>query len=124
MKEVIVTNSAPGAIGPYSQGIKGNNMVFVSGQLPIDPVSGNIAATIEEQTEQSIKNASAILEAAGLGLSDVVKTTVFITDLNDFTKMNEVYAGYFNEPYPARSTVEISRLARDVMVEIEMIAVG
>ena len=123
MKKVVATDNAPLAIGPYSQSISANNMLFISGQIPIDPVSGSIPEGIKAQTAQSIANAQAILEAASLSLKDVVKTTVFIVDLDNFIDMNEVYGSYFEEPYPARSTVEVSKLPRDAMVEIEMTAV-
>ena len=122
MKEAIVTQSAPAAIGPYSQGVKANGMVFVSGQLPIDPATGAFPEGIKAQADQSIKNCTAILEAAGLSLADVVKTTVFLKDMNNFADMNEVYASHFSEPFPARAAVEVARLPRDAMVEIEMIA--
>lgn len=122
MKEPIVTQNAPAAIGPYSQGIKANGMVFVSGQLPIDPATGNFPEGVKAQTEQSLKNCKAILEGAGLTLANVVKTTVFLKDMNDFAAMNEVYASHFADPFPARAAVEVARLPRDAMVEIEMIA--
>lgn len=124
MKEIISTENAPGAIGPYSQAIKAGNMVFVSGQIPLDPRTGEfVSENIEEQTEQVLKNLSAVLEAAGGSLTSVVKTTVFLVEMNDFAKMNEVYAKYFADNKPARATVEASRLPRDARVEIECIAV-
>lgn len=124
MKEIISTENAPGAIGPYSQAIKAGNMVFVSGQIPLDPRTGEfVSENIEEQTEQVLKNLSAVLEAAGGSLTSVVKTTVFLVEMNDFAKMNEVYAKYFADNKPARATVEATRLPRDARVEIECIAV-
>lgn len=124
MKEVVSTENAPGAIGPYSQAIKTGNMVFVSGQIPIDPKTGEFVSNeVIEQTEQVLKNLSAVLEAAGSNLNNVVKTTVFLADMNDFTAMNEVYAKYFSENKPARATVQAARLPKDARVEIECIAV-
>ncbi|HEY0049094.1 MAG TPA: RidA family protein [Pyrinomonadaceae bacterium] len=124
MKEIISTEKAPGAIGPYSQAVKTGNMVFLSGQIPIDPQTGEfVAGGVAEQTEQVLKNLSAVLEAAGTSLNDVVKTTVFLADMNDFTAMNEVYARYFSENKPARATVQAARLPRDARVEIECIAI-
>lgn len=124
MKEIISTENAPGAIGPYSQAVKTGNMVFLSGQIPIDPQTGEfVAGGVAEQTEQVLKNLSAVLEAAGTSLNDVVKTTVFLADMNDFTAMNEVYARYFSENKPARATVQAARLPRDARVEIECIAI-
>lgn len=124
MKEIISTENAPGAIGPYSQAVKTGNMVFCSGQIPIDPATGNfVSEDVAEQTEQVLKNLSAVLEAAGTSLNNIVKTTVFLADMNDFTAMNEVYAKYFSENKPARATVQAARLPRDARVEIECIAV-
>lgn len=123
-KEIINTSNAPSAIGPYSQGVKVGNMLFVSGQIPVDPINNEIPKTIEEQTKQSLENVKAILKEARIDLNSVVKTTVFLTDLNDFVKMNEVYAKYFDgEIKPARAAVEVSRLPKDVKVEIEAIAI-
>ncbi|MGL4991053.1 MAG: RidA family protein [Sarcina sp.] len=122
MKEVISTNNAPGAIGPYSQGIKVGNLVFTSGQIPLNPVTGEMPETIEEQTRQSLDNVKAILEASGTSMNNVIKTTVFLADLNDFTKMNDVYATYFEGEKPARSAIEISKLPKDAKIEIEVIA--
>jgi 2-iminobutanoate/2-iminopropanoate deaminase len=124
MKEIVSTDKAPGAIGPYSQAIKAAGMIFCSGQIPIDPASGNIVSEdVTEQTEQVLKNLSEVLSAGGAGLGDVVKTTVFLADMNDFQAMNEVYARHFSDNKPARATVQAARLPRDVKVEIECIAV-
>lgn len=122
MKEIISTENAPGAIGPYSQAIKTGNLVFCSGQIPIDVKTGEfISNDAAEQTAQVLKNLSAVLEAAGSSLKMVVKTTVFLADMNDFGAMNEVYAEYFGDNKPARATVEAARLPRDARVEIEAI---
>ena len=124
MKEIISTDKAPGAIGPYSQAIKAKGMVFCSGQIPIDPATGEFVSNdVTEQTEQVFKNLTAVLEAAGTSLEGVVKTTVFLADMNDFNAMNEVYARYFSDNKPARATVQAARLPRDAKVEIECIAV-
>lgn len=123
VKEIISTENAPGAIGPYSQAVKVGNLVFCSGQIPIDPVTGEfVSENVAEQTEQVIKNLSAVLAAAGTNLNNVVKTTVFLADMNDFAAMNEVYARHFTEK-PARATVQAARLPKDARVEIEVIAV-
>jgi len=123
MKEIIATENAPGAIGPYSQAVKIAGFVFCSGQIPIDPNTGNfVSDNVAEQTTQVLKNLSAVLEAAGTDLNSVVKTTVFLADMNDFTAMNEVYARFFNDNKPARATVQAARLPRDARVEIECIA--
>ena len=123
MKRIIKTNGAPQAIGPYSQAISAGGFVFASGQIPIDPQTGEfVAGGVREQTEQVLRNLSAVLEAAGTGLDRVVKTTVFLADMNDFAVMNEVYGRYFNEGAPARATVQAARLPRDARVEIEAIA--
>lgn len=123
MNEVVSTENAPGAIGPYSQAIKVNGMVFCSGQIPIDPATGQfISDDVGEQTEQVFKNLEAVLKAAGTGLDRVVKTTVFLADMNDFAAMNDVYARFFTENKPARATVQAARLPRDARVEIECIA--
>jgi 2-iminobutanoate/2-iminopropanoate deaminase len=123
MREVVATENAPQAIGPYSQAIKANGFIFASGQIPIDPatnqlMSGDIAA----QTERVLKNVSAILEAAGSNLRNVVRTTVFLKNMGEFAQMNEVYARFFGLNPPARSTVEVARLPKDVLVEIDVIA--
>lgn len=124
MKEIVSTGNAPGAIGPYSQAVKTAGMVFCSGQIPIDPATGEFVSNdVAEQTEQVLKNLSAVLEAAGTSLGNVVKTTVFLADMNDFTAMNEVYAKYFSDNKPARATVQAARLPRDARVEIECIAI-
>ena len=124
MKEIIATERAPRAIGPYSQAVRSGNFLFASGQIPIDPATGEfVAGGITEQTEQVMRNVSAILEAAGAGLQQVVKTTVFLADMDDFTPMNEVYGRYFGENPPARATVQAARLPRDARVEIEAIAI-
>ncbi|MBA2621592.1 MAG: RidA family protein [Acidobacteria bacterium] len=124
MRETISTENAPGAIGPYSQAVSVNGMVFCSGQIPIDPATGNFVSNdVAEQTEQVLKNLTAVLEAAKTNLNNVVKTTVFLADMNDFTAMNEVYARFFGENKPARATVQAARLPRDARVEIECIAV-
>lgn len=123
MKEIIATDKAPGAIGPYSQAVKVGNLVFVSGQIPIDPATGSfVSDDVSEQTEQVLKNLKAVLEAAGSSLGAVVKTTVFLADMNDFAVMNEIYGRYFAENSPARATVEAARLPRDARIEIDCIA--
>ena len=124
MKEIVSTENAPGAIGPYSQAIKTGGLIFCSGQIPIDPATGDfVSDDIAGQTDQVLKNLSAVLEAAGSNLSGVVKTTVFLADMNDFAAMNEVYGKYFSENKPARATVQAARLPRDARVEIDCIAV-
>jgi len=123
VKETISTENAPGAIGPYSQAVRAGNLVFCSGQIPLDPQTGEfVSDDIAEQTRQVLKNLSAVLEAAGTSLNNVVKTTVFLSDMNDFVKMNEIYAEFFGENKPARATVQAARLPRDAKVEIECIA--
>jgi 2-iminobutanoate/2-iminopropanoate deaminase len=125
MKEIVSTENAPGAIGPYSQAIKANGMVFCSGQIPIDPATGEfVSADVTEQTEQVLKNLSEVLKAAGSSLDAVVKTTVFLADMNDFVQMNEVYGRYFSGNKPARATVQAARLPKDARVEIECIALA
>ena len=121
-KKVIATTNAPGAIGPYSQAQVIGDLVITSGQLPIDVATGAFPEGIEAQTRQSLTNVKAIIEAAGLTMDDVVKTTVFLSDMNNFGAMNEVYASFFTEGnYPARSAVEVARLPKDALVEIEVI---
>lgn len=122
MKKVISTDKAPAAIGPYSQAIEVNGMVFTSGQIPVDPATGKIAETVEEQAEQALKNVSAVLAAAGTDMEHVIKTTVFIKEMNDFAKINEIYAKFFTGAFPARSCVEVARLPKDVLLEVEAIA--
>jgi len=125
VKQIIATEHAPGAIGPYSQAVRAGNLVFASGQIPIDPATGEfVAGGIAEQTEQVLRNLAAVFEAAGVGLNQVVKTTVFLADMEDFTAMNEVYGCFFGEQPPARATVQAARLPRDAKVEIEAIAVS
>ena len=121
MKNVISTDKAPAAIGPYSQAIEVNGMVYTSGIIPVDPATGNIPEGSVAQAEQAFLNMKNLLEAAGTDISQVVKTTVFIKEMNDFGAINEVYAKYFTEPYPSRSCVEVARLPKDVMLEIEAI---
>ena len=123
MMDTVSTDKAPGAIGPYSQAVKAGGMVFCSGQIPIDPATGEfVSGDVAEQTEQVLKNLSAVLGAAGASLNSVVKTTVFLADMGDFAAMNEVYGRYFSANAPARATVEAARLPRDVSVEIDCIA--
>lgn len=122
MKNIVETKNAPSAIGPYSQAIQFGNMLFTSGQIPVNPRTGEVPKSVEEQARQALENLKNVLEAAGLSLANVVKTTVFIKDMNDFAIINEVYAQYFEQPYPARSCVEVARLPKDVLVEIECIA--
>lgn len=123
-KTVVATNNAPGAIGPYNQAIKTDTMVFASGQIPINPATGEIPEGIEAQAEQVFKNVSAILEAAGSSMANVVKTTVFLQHMEDFAAMNEVYAKAFEgTDFPARSAVEVSKLPKGVLLEVEAIAV-
>ena len=123
MKRVIKTNMAPGAIGPYSQGIDLGNMIFFSGQIPLDPLSGEMPEGIEKQTMRALENVKGLLESQGLDFSHVVKTTVYLNSMDDFTVMNNIYAQYFIEPYPARSAVEVARLPKDALIEVEVIAV-
>jgi 2-iminobutanoate/2-iminopropanoate deaminase len=124
VKQIIATDRAPKAIGPYSQAVRAGNLVFASGQIPIDPETGEfVPGGIAEQTEQVLRNLTAVFEAGGLSLSQVIKTTVFLADMNDFTAMNEVYGRFFAEQPPARATVQAARLPRDAKVEIEAIAV-
>jgi 2-iminobutanoate/2-iminopropanoate deaminase len=125
MKETITTENAPGAIGPYSQAIKAGGMVFCSGQIPIDPKTGEfVSQVVSEQTEQVLINLSEVLKAAGTSLDNVVKTTVFLADMNDFVEMNDVYSRFFSENKPARATVQAARLPRDAKVEIDCIALA
>lgn len=123
MKKVISTEKAPAAIGPYSQAIEVNGMVYTSGIIPVIPETGEIPEGSVEQAKQALKNLSNLLEAAGTSMDNVVKTTVFIKEMNDFGAINEVYKTFFTADYPARSCVEVARLPKDVMLEIEAIAV-
>ncbi|GAA0181612.1 RidA family protein [Clostridium sediminicola] len=123
MKKIISTEKAPAAIGPYSQGIIVNNMVYTSGQLPIHTSTGEFPKTIKEQTRQSLENVKAVIEDAGSSMDKVVKTTVFLSDMNNFVEMNEVYKEFFTDNYPARSAVEVARLPKDALVEIEVVAI-
>ncbi|MDR0892084.1 MAG: RidA family protein [Mediterranea sp.] len=123
MKKVINSEKAPGAIGPYSQAIEASGMVFVSGQLPINAATGEMPASVEEQTRQSLANMKYILEEAGLTMANIVKTTVFLQDMSLFAGMNGVYATYFDGAFPARSAVAVKALPKDALVEIECIAV-
>ena len=125
MKSVISTSKAPAAIGPYSQAIQVGNLLYASGQIPINPSTGSIVdGGIKEQTRQSLLNVQAILEEAGLSFANVIKTTVFLADINDFADMNGVYAEFFSEPYPARSAVAVKSLPKGALVEIEVVAAG
>lgn len=122
MKERINTSEAPAALGPYSQAIRYGNLVFLSGQIPLDTSNEVVGETVTDQTHQVFKNLIAVLTAAGTDLSKVMKVTVFLKDMNTFAEMNTVFAQYMPEPYPARSTIEVARLPKDVLVEIECIA--
>ena len=117
MKNVIATEKAPAAIGPYSQGIRAGSLIITSGQLPIDMATGAFPATIEEQTRKSLENCKAVLEASGATMENVIKTTVFLSDMNNFAAMNGVYATFFAGDYPARSAVEVARLPKDALVD-------
>lgn len=121
-KRAVETVDAPKAIGPYSQAIVANGFVFAAGQIGTDPKTGLLAEGIEGQVEQTLKNIAAVLKASGSSMENVVKATVFLADINDFAKMNEIYSKYFKAPFPARSTVQVARLPRDAKVEIEVIA--
>ena len=123
MREIVETKNAPSPIGPYSQAVRANGFLFVSGQIALDPAAGSIiSGGIEEQTRQVMRNLSAILDAAGSGLAKVVKTSIFLTNLDDFARFNRVYAEFLGEIKPARSTVQVARLPREVLVEIEAVA--
>lgn len=123
MKKVIATKNAPAAVGPYSQAVLAGDNLFISGQLPMDPITGKfVSEDVAEQTEQSLKNMAAILEEAGMSFDNVVKTTVLLADIKDFLAMNEVYAKFFNEPYPARAAFEVANLPLGARVEIEAVA--
>lgn len=123
MKTVISTEKAPAAIGPYSQAIEVNNMVYTSGMIPVNPETGEIPAGVEAQAEQAFSNLTELLKAAGTSVDQVIKTTVFIKDMNDFAAVNEIYSKYFQKDCPARSCVEVARLPKDVLIEIEAIAI-
>jgi 2-iminobutanoate/2-iminopropanoate deaminase len=123
-KQTISTQNSPAAIGPYSQGVKVGNLIFTSGQLPMNPQSGELVADIEGATKQSLDNVKAILESAGSSMDKIVKTVVFLRDMNDFVAMNAVYATYFPSNPPARSAVQVARLPKDAVVEIEAIALA
>ncbi|MEK3874978.1 RidA family protein [Paenibacillus sp. FSL H8-0122] len=121
-KKQVATKKAPGAIGPYSQAIVAGNWVYTSGQLGMDPQTAELPGSVQEQARQSLNNVKAILEEAGASMDQVVKTTVYLKDMNDFAAVNEVYSTFFTEPYPARSAVEVARLPKDALVEIEAVA--
>ncbi len=121
MQRVISTDKAPGAIGPYSQAIEAGGFVFTSGVIPVNPQTGEIKESIEEQARQAFTNLTNLIEASGAHVSQVVKTTVFIKEMDDFAKINEIYAEFFKEPFPARSCVEVARLPKDVKLEIEAV---
>lgn len=121
-KKVISTTNAPAAIGPYSQAIEVNGFIYASGQIPIIPATGELAQGIEAQAKQALTNVKAIMEECGLTMDNIVKTSVFIKDMGDFAKVNEIYATFFTSDYPARSCVEVARLPKDVLIEIEVIA--
>ena len=123
MRQAVSTDKAPAAIGPYSQAIKSGGLLFLSGQIPLDPATGQIVAGgIDAQTRQVFANIGAILQAAGASFDHVVSATVYVADMNDFAKVNEIYATYFNAPAPARATVQVARLPKDSLVEIQVIA--
>lgn len=123
MTKVVKTNKAPGAIGPYSQGIDIGNMIFFSGQIPLDPETGVMPEGIEAQTRSALNNVKGLLESQNLTFKNVVKTTVFLDNINDFATMNGIYAEYFEEPYPARSAVEVAKLPKGALLEVEVVAV-
>jgi 2-iminobutanoate/2-iminopropanoate deaminase len=125
MREAVSSRSAPAAIGPYSQAVRAGSLLFVSGQIPLDPDTGSLVeGDIAAQTHRVFRNLTAILEAGGASLADVVRTTVYLADMNDFAAMNAVYATYFTTPAPSRSTIQAARLPRDARVEIDLIAVA
>lgn len=123
MKKQITTNNAPEAIGPYSQGILASNLLFSSGQIGINPETGELVEGIKEQTLQVFKNIKCILEEANLSFENVIKTVVYIKNINDFSLVNEIYSNYFSKPYPARTTIEVSNLPKNALIEIEVIAI-
>lgn len=123
MKQAVSSPDAPKAIGPYSQAVRAGQLLFLSGQVPLDPATGEIVSgDIAAQTRRVFENLAAVLKAGGRSLSDVVRTTVFLADMNDFVEVNKVYGSYFSEPYPARATVQVARLPKDARVEIDLIA--
>ena len=122
-KTIISTDKAPAAIGPYSQAVVVNNIIYTSGMIPVIPATGEIVEGIENQARQALSNVKALLEESGSGMDKIVKTTVFIKDMNDFAKINEVYATFFSDSFPARSCVEVARLPKDVLIEVEAIAI-
>ncbi len=123
-KQILLTDKAPAPIGPYSQAVLVGNLLFCSGQIPLDPVTNQVVGTdVKTQAEQVLKNISAVLEKAGANFSNVAKTTIFLKSMGDFPIVNEMYGHYFKEPFPARSTIEVARLPKDVLVEIEVLAV-
>jgi 2-iminobutanoate/2-iminopropanoate deaminase len=122
MKKIIATKKAPAAIGPYSQAVQAGNMIFISGQIGFVPETGLLKEGIEDQTKQVLENLKAILDEAGANMGDVVKTTIFLKDMNDFSVVNTIYASYFSDQYPARATIEVARLPKDALVEIEAVA--
>ncbi|MBR5766545.1 MAG: RidA family protein [Lachnospiraceae bacterium] len=121
-KKIISTDKAPAAIGPYSQAVEVNGLIYTSGMIPVIPETGEIVKGIEAQARQALTNVKSLLEAAGSGMDKVIKTTVFIKDMNDFAKVNEVYASFFTGDFPARSCVEVVRLPKDVLIEMEAVA--
>lgn len=121
MKQISTTN-APAALGPYSQAIRSGGLLFCSGQIPVDPATGNIPEGAQAQAEQALTNLKSLIEAAGASIDNVVKTLVFIKDMNEFAAINDIYAKYFTEPFPARTCIEVARLPKDVLFEIEAIA--
>ena len=123
MKQAVSSPDAPKAIGPYSQAVRAGQLLFVSGQVPLDPVTGEmVSGDIAAQTRRVFENLEAVLKAGGRSFNDVVRTTVFLADMNDFAEVNKVYGSYFSEPYPARATVQVARLPKDARVEIDVIA--
>lgn len=122
-KEIIFTKNAPNVIGPYSQAVEYGNFLFISGQIGIDPISGNLSASVENQTRQVMENLKAILKEANMTLEDVVQTRIYLREIGDFQKVNEIYASYFEKDYPARSTIQAAALPRNAKIEIEMTAI-
>jgi 2-iminobutanoate/2-iminopropanoate deaminase len=122
MKQAVSSPDAPRAVGPYSQAVRAGNLLFVAGQIPLDPAGQMVPGDVAVQARRVLENIGAILKAAGLSFSDVVRTTVYLADMNDLPAMNQVYGAYFSEPYPARATVEVARLPRDVRIEVDATA--